>query len=463
MAGQTGLHVNIFAGQTLAAGDLSGYSTLAGPAISMTSEKSWVLNNQDIVSGSVDVEGQAYFQGLVPVYAQEKFAGALALLSSSVRVMDNTLQVVYTLVIVYLCCIVLIIPVALFFSGSMVTSILKVTVSLKDVAQGEGDLTKRIDIKSRDEIGELSQWFNLFIEKLQIMIADISSSSGALSKSVDVTRKEAEGILENSGKMLDITRSVTRSTNEMSDGISNISQVVGQASDNLDIVASATEEMTATINEIAKNAETARVMSSETGQKIEQAGEKVIQLGRDAGQINAFTETINEISEQTNLLALNATIEAARAGEAGKGFAVVAGEIKGLATQTAEATQDIKMKIDNIITSSNVTVKEMAAISQTFGNMNDLVCDIASAIEEQSATTKEISDNTATVAAGISDVNTRITQFDGLTSQIARDMESVNQVSARVSENCNRINQDTVEMGTQTGKLDNLINRFVIE
>ncbi|MCG8637646.1 MAG: methyl-accepting chemotaxis protein [Desulfobacterales bacterium] len=463
MAELTGLHINIFAGEELSIGDLTEYGRMDAAGVPASAAKDWTLKDQAVIPGTIDLDGDAYFQGVLPVYMDTKRQGAVSVLTSSKTVMDNTLQVVYTLVIVYLCCIVLIIPVALFFSGSMVKSLLTVTASLKDVAEGEGDLTKRIDIKSKDEIGELSRWFNLFIEKLQVMISDISESSQSLSKSVQVTRTEANHISENSGKMLETTHSVTRSTNEMSSEISSIAGVVGQASDNLDIVASSTEEMTATINEIAKNAETARSMSTETGEKLKTASGKVNQLGADAREIDAFTESINEISEQTNLLALNATIEAARAGEAGKGFAVVAGEIKDLATQTAEATRDIKMKIDNIMKSSAMTVEEMENISKTFGDMNDVVNDIASAIEEQSATTKEIADNTATVATGISDVNASISQFDGLTTEIAGEMASVNQASAKMSENCTHINADTDEMGKQTGKLDELINRFIIE
>ncbi len=463
MAELTGLHVNIFAGDTLSFGDLPDYSAIGRDGILNTVDKSWTLKTQEVLPSILDMENKKYFQGILPVYSKEKFTGAIAVLTSNKTVMDNTLQVVYTLVIVYLCCIVLIIPVALFFSGTMVKSILNVTASLKDVAQGEGDLTKRIQIKSKDEIGELSHWFNLFVEKLQVMIADISTSSQALSHSVQVTKKESGDLSKNSKQMLDTTHSVTQSTNEMSSEISSISGVVGQASDNLDIVASSTEEMTATINEIAKNAETARAMSVETGEKIEAASGKVNQLGVDAKDIDGFTESINEISEQTNLLALNATIEAARAGEAGKGFAVVAGEIKTLATQTAKATQDIKLKIDNIMRSASVTVDEMDEISKTFGDMNEVVNEIASAIEEQSATTKEIADNTATVAAGISDVNASVSQFDGLTTEVAGEMDAVNQASSNMSENCTHINGDAEEMGKQTQKLDGLINRFVIK
>ena len=463
MADLTGLHVNFYAGRDLSVGNLPEYKTLAAEGLSQTAPQNWDLGSQALLSGTQEVAGKKFIQGVVPIYEQTRLAGAVCLLSSNKIVMDNTLQVAYTLLVVYLCCIVLIIPLALFFSGSMVKNILKVTASLKDVAEGEGDLTKRIEVTTKDEIGELSRWFNLFIEKLQTMIVDISDSSQALSGSVDVTKKEALAIRENSGRLSKITQSVTGSTGGMSAEISSLSQLMDKASGNLGIVASSTEEMTATINEIAKSAENARTMSSRTGLKIGQAKDLVNRLGEDAGQIEAFTEAINEISEQTNLLALNATIEAARAGEAGKGFAVVAGEIKELANQTARATRDIKEKIDNILNSSQTTVLEIDEISKTFGDVNDVVNEIASAIEEQTATTKEIADNTATVAQGIGEVNDSISHFDGVATEIAGEMDAVNQAAAQMSDNCNHINADTEKMGKQTQRLDSLIHRFVIE
>ena len=462
MAQLTGMHVNIFAGDKLSAGDLPAYATIDKQGIELAAAPDWTLDKQMPIPGIIAVDKHKYFQGLLPIYTQKAISGFICVLASNKTVMDNTMQLMYTLVIVYLCCLVLIVPVALFFSRTMVKSILRVTASLKDVAQGEGDLTKRIEISTKDEIGELSHWFNLFIEKLAKMIQEISKSSQVLSRSVDVTQQASFAISEDSARMLSTTKDVTQSTHGMSSQISSISDVVGTSSDNLSIVASATEEMTATINEIAKNAESARSMSAETRKKIETASAKVNRLGSDAKQIDLFTASINDISEQTNLLALNATIEAARAGEAGKGFAVVAGEIKELARQTAMATQDIKIKIDNIMNSSDDTVTEMAGILKIFGDMNDVVNEIASAIEEQSATTKEIAENTASVATGILDVNTNISRFDALTTDIATQMETVNQASAKMSENCTKINADSLEMGVQTTRLDQLINRFKI-
>ncbi|NOX32203.1 MAG: methyl-accepting chemotaxis protein [Deltaproteobacteria bacterium] len=463
MAELTGMDINIFAGDKLSLGDLAMYKVIDKDSFANNVDASWTLKKQEAILNTISVGGSKYLQGILPVYSNGQFNGAITALNSTGTVIDNTLQVVYVLVIVFLCCIVFIIPFALFVSGTIVKSIIKVTQSLKDVAQGEGDLTRRIDIKSKDEIGELSQWFNIFIEKLQAMIVDISNSSQALSRFADVTKEQSGQISESSHDMSKVTETVTDSTTKMSSGISSISGVVGQAADNLEIVASSTEEMTATINEIAKNAETSRAMSIETGQKIEKASLQVNQLGLDAKEIDTFTESINEISEQTNLLALNATIEAARAGEAGKGFAVVAGEIKELARQTAVATRDIKAKIDNIRNSTGITVNEMAGISKTFGDMNEVINEIASAIEEQSATTKEIADNTATVAGGISDVNTNIARFDDLTTDISKDMEKVNEASKRMSKNCSNINSDAEKMQQQTKRLDSLIRRFVIE
>ena len=462
MAELTGMDINIFANTTLAAGN-QAYNTFVDNGVVKKVDTAWQLETQQAVFGDAKVGKDTYLQGVLPVYANGKFIGAIAALKSTKTIMENTLQVLWVLIIAFLSCLlIIVVPVAIFMSNTIVKSVINVTQSLKDVAQGEGDLTKRIEIKSKDEIGELSKWFNTFVENLQIMIKDISGSSTAISGLADVTTEQAGRISANAENMSHIVQTITASTTQMSENISAIAGVVGQASDNLGIVASSTEEMTATINEIAKNAESARGMSTETNEKIKRASSHIDRLGKDAKEIDAFTESINEISEQTNLLALNATIEAARAGEAGKGFAVVAGEIKELARQTAIATQDIKAKIENIRNSTDVTIGEMSGISAAFSDMNDVVNDIASAIEEQSATTREIADNTATVAGGISDVNTSITQFDNLTTEIAEDMERVNETTSKMSDSCSKINADAEEMNGQTEVLDSRVNKFIV-
>jgi methyl-accepting chemotaxis protein len=203
-------------------------------------------------------------------------------------------------------------------------------------------------------------------------------------------------------------------------------------------------------------------MSTETAQKISAASESVIQLGKVAGDIDACIESINAVSEQTKLLALNATIESARAGEAGRGFAVVAGEIKTLANQAAGVTLDIKEKIDNIKSSSDRTSREMKTIVEAFDHMNDIVTNIAGAIEEQSVTTKEIAVNTTNAASGITEVNDRISELDQSASGIAQDMDQLNASGSHVSLDSGHIRTDMINMRGHTQKLDALVGKFVI-
>jgi len=191
---------------------------------------------------------------------------------------------------------------------------------------------------------------------------------------------------------------------------------------NMDMVATSAEEMTTTINEIARNSESARTITHEAVSKARGASVKVDDLGRAAQEISKVTETITKISEQTNLLALNATIEAARAGESGKGFAVVANEIKDLARQTAGASLEIKEKVHGIQHSTSVTVLEIEQILNIISDIDEIVSSIANAVEEQSATTREIADNVAQASVGIQEVSKNVNQSSDVSTDISKEI-----------------------------------------
>ncbi|EKD34732.1 MAG: hypothetical protein ACD_75C02215G0004 [uncultured bacterium] len=264
----------------------------------------------------------------------------------------------------------------LFFSVRSVTRPINRTMTmLKDIAQGEGDLTMRLEAQSKDEIGELGFWFNTFIEKLQEIIKRIAANSNLVEGSSNQLSSIAGKLYGGAEDTSRRTSNVAAASEQMSANLNNVAAAMEESSTNTNMVASAAEEMTSTINEIAENAERARSVSSKAVAQAQSASQNMRKLGEAAQKISTVTETITEISEQTNLLALNATIEAARAGEAGKGFAVVANEIKDLARQTAQATLNIKSQIEDVQRTTRSTVIEIDRISEVISGVNDIVGD----------------------------------------------------------------------------------------
>ena len=333
---------------------------------------------------------------------------------------------------------------------------------LKDIAEGEGDLTKRLKATSRDEIGDMSHWFNVFVEKLQGIISDISGNSKELKTSavklLNVSKEMAEGAVHMSSK----SDSVAAAAEEMSSNMTSVAASAQQSSNNVNMVSAAAEEMNSTINEIARNMEKTRANSDQAVSSTNKASENIESLSKSAIDIGKVVETITDISEQTNLLALNATIEAARAGEAGKGFAVVANEIKDLARQTAEATLGIKAQIESIQSSSKQTVLEISEIETTINNVNEMIDTVATAIEEQSATTKEIAGNISQASLGIQEMTENVTQSSSVANEIAKDITVVNQASNEMSNNSSRVDASADELSHLAERLKNSVDQFKV-
>jgi methyl-accepting chemotaxis protein len=282
-------------------------------------------------------------------------------------------------------------------------------------AVSQGDLALNIESSSQDEIGQLAEGLREMTDYLRAMSsmasrmasgdltgaieprserdalgASFKEMSSSLRESLEVIRSLSVELATSSKALNSAGNELLQSSADVSSRSADVSTSADSVSANIRSVAASAEEMSASINEIARSAEGSRRTATEALAISTEASGRVEQLSAASLEISRVTEVIVEIAEQTKLLALNATIEAARAGEAGKGFAVVAGEVKELAKNTSDATEDIRRRIEQIQATSGSTVKDISRVREVMERIDAAITSIAAAVEEQSVTTSEI-------------------------------------------------------------------------
>lgn len=363
-----------------------------------------------------------------------------------------------TFVIISFIVMVVLLALGRLLTNSITTPVAKGVDFARNMA--EGDLTQTLAVDQKDEIGILAGALQQMSVNLRKMFQDVTDGVQTLSASSTelsaISQQMSQGSEQTSAKV----RNVAGASEEVSASMSSVASAMEQTSTNIHTMATATEEMTATIREIAGNAEKARGITAEAVTKTLNITERVTDLGRSARDIGKITEAITAISAQTNLLALNATIEAARAGAAGKGFAVVANEIKELAKQTAEATEDIKGKIVGIQASTAGNVADIEEISGIIGEVNDIVATIAAAIEQQSVATKDIARNVAQAAEGVQEVNRNVAQSSAAVQVVAQDITEVNQAAGEIASSGAQVQMSAEELSRLAEKLQELMAQF---
>ena len=457
----TGTKVNIFISKGLSVGNFQEYDRYDLSKFGKRDGK-WGIDKESILFNDITVNDKGYFQGILPIYSHSEPIAAISSLYSKDIAKANTWQMIKMLVLVFIACILFVLLITAFFSNSMTRPILRVVAGLKDVAEGEGDLTARLELSSKDEVGDLAYWFNTFMEKLQRIIKNIAGKADTLNLSSSNLSDLAERMSDGTEQLSTKANVVASSGDEMSSNMESVAAAMEEASTNISMVATAVEEMTSTINEIAQNSEKARTITGEAVSRAQNVSHKVDTLGNAAMEVGKVTDSINEISEQTNLLALNATIEAARAGEAGKGFAVVADEIKELARQTAAATQEIKEKIEGIQGSTSETISEIGQILTVINDVNEIVSAIATAVEEQSVTTREIAGNVTQASSGIQEVNENVSQSSAVSREIAEDIAEVNQTTGEISDSSSQLKLNAKELSKLANELKAMVSTFKV-
>lgn len=326
----------------------------------------------------------------------------------------------------------------------------QMTVAMKQLA--EGNLA--VDVPAtdfQDEVGDMAKAVQIFkdnaVERQRLekdsraadegtaqrqqriddLIADFRGESENLL--ADVTDKMG-GMQETASNLSDIAERTSARSNDASRASSD-------ASNNVQTVAAASEQLGASIQEIAQQVNRTMDIVEKATNSAQSTNQQVASLAEAAQKIGDVVNLISDIAEQTNLLALNATIEAARAGEAGRGFAVVASEVKQLAEQTAKATDEIGTQINGIQSSTSEAAAAIGEIASTMEEVNSFTTNIASAVEEQDAATKEISRNIQQAATGTAEVSTNITEVTSAiveTQQVAAEMQGASSITSERSQ-----------------------------
>jgi methyl-accepting chemotaxis protein len=293
----------------------------------------------------------------------------------------------------------------LYISRSITQNIRKTVEMLRLIAQGQGDLTKRLLVKSKDELGDLAHWFNKFVEYLEDIIIRVKNTAEHMDTS----------------------------TQEVAAGAQGLSQATQEQASAIEEVAATIEEMTSSIKHNAENASDGRRKANEMVSTANTTGESAQELVKAMSEISIASKkigdiiiTVNEVAFQTNLLALNAAVEAARAGEHGKGFAVVAEEVRALAQKSSNASKQIKALIEdtvNKISAGDIMVKKsgesLSLITKHIQDLSQVMEEIAAASSEQ--------------ASGVDELNRAVTQIDVTTQQNASTVEELASTSDSLS------------------------------
>ena len=326
----------------------------------------------------------------------------------------------------------------------------------------DGDFTFSTEVPSGDEMNHILNRIHLVNGNIREALKEVVESSNQLTGSATDLTGISETLSKRSRETSENSSSVSSAAEQMSSNLDSIAASMEEASSSLNTVVSASEEMSSTVGEISRNANTAKEVVDQSVEEFDRLSEVIDRLGKEAEDIDIVTREISDIAEQVGLLALNAKIESARAGEAGKGFAVVAQEITDLSGEAGSSAKKVDEKIKDIRNQVKTTVEEIGKLSGRIHESDDAISGIATAVEEQSATSEEISNSITEVSDTISEVGRNVNEGAQAAGEIANRISQVDEASTDVENNSNDVSDKAGKLSEMAEKLKELVARFTI-
>lgn len=337
---------------------------------------------------------------------------------------------------------------ALLLGNMIARPILKMTAAMKELAEGNKNI-KIPALGQSDEIGQMAAAVEVFKENA-IRVEKMNEEQAEQKRKAEAERRAAMNKLADSfeasvGRVIEtVTSAATElqasssqmasTANDTSSQATTVAGASEEASANVQAVATAAEELNTSICEIKRQVAHASQVSLDAQKEADQASQIISSLSENANKIGEIVNLINNIASQTNLLALNATIEAARAGDAGKGFAVVAAEVKGLANQTAQATDEIAVQISAVQECTKSAVTAITSVSRVIHDVTEVSTTVAKAVDEQTAVTAEIARNVEQASAGTKDVSSSIARVGTAAQETGSAAGQIKSASTELSE-----------------------------
>ncbi|MFH0920649.1 MAG: methyl-accepting chemotaxis protein [Fibrobacterota bacterium] len=326
----------------------------------------------------------------------------------------------------------------------------------------QGDLTQELVVANRDEIGRLTEALNSMAQNLRNMFAEVSRNTSVLSTSSEELSAVSTQIAGNAEEMNAQSASVAASSEQAAANIQGISAAAEEMSGGVNVVATSIEEMSASLNEVARNCQKESQIASAANTQARATQERMEQLKGAAREIGKVIDVINDIADQTNLLALNASIEAASAGDAGRGFAVVANEVKALARQTGQATEEIGRQIETMQGNTAEAVKAIDEISKIIEEINVISQTIVSAVEEQSATVNEIAKTVGGASSAAGEISRNVTESAKGLSEVSGNIEGVSKAARETASGVVQINTSARQLAQLSASLQLIVNQFKV-